>query len=104
MTALEITEGILRNEQANHKCLVFIRNNICLNNYLELKKKMKDLGYYNEDPRDNDDLDALKINVKKKLPSANVFELKVNHIFEQLEKVGIRIKKYSRHCREFKNL
>ncbi len=38
---------------------------------------MKEIGYFNEDQNDDQDLEQLKISVKFKLPKANTFDLNV---------------------------
>jgi hypothetical protein len=38
---------------------------------------MKEIGYFNEDENDDEDLEKLKIAAKSKLPRANTFNLNV---------------------------
>jgi hypothetical protein len=71
---LEVSKGVLNNHKAKDQCLLFVRNNICSKNSIA---KMKEIGYFNEDQNDDQDLEQLKISVKFKLPKANTFDLNV---------------------------
>ena len=53
-------EGILSNDDANKKCLLFIRDLICDE---PTKKKLENAGYFNKNKIDDIELENLKKNV-----------------------------------------
>jgi hypothetical protein len=53
---------------------------------------MKEIGYFNEDENDDEDLEMLKITVKSKLPRANTFNLNVNNFSFHLSPSNLKFR------------
>ena len=47
---MEVVEGILSNDEANRKCLLFMRDIICND---ETKEKLEEVGYLNKNKFDD---------------------------------------------------
>jgi hypothetical protein len=71
---LEVIEGILSNNVADKKCLLFIREITCND---EAKIKLENSGYFNKNKIDDTELENLKKSVEQKLLDKNVFNMKV---------------------------
>ena len=75
---MEVVEGILSNDEANKKCLLFVRDIICND---ETKEKLAKAGYFNKNKIDDTELENLKQRAKLKLLDQNIVVTKVMLFF-----------------------